>query len=274
MPSIRGTDAMKCSFSGTRPRPGTPGGAWAVALVRAPDDFTMETLARHEGAEVQEINGHAAVFSSRHNGYFVEWKGTADGAPHVLGKMTPATRQDAARWIDNGLGLLDVAGDERLDLLLLRRRLDGSLSPRADYTRARVYYDAAFPPNQDEPLEKLPPHCWQRQVLFIKKPAPDNTAYLVVRDGALLGPFPRRLVALGLVEVEARALVDLAVHAGRRRGVHLHPVEAEVVAAGPRRVLGVRGREREERSAVRRPRGRGRGAAPARTCGRLPVHVA
>lgn len=59
--------------------------------------------------------------------------------------------------------------------------------------------------------------------------------------------------ALGLVVVEAAALVDLEVHARRGRVVDLHAVHAEVGL--PRRgVLGVDERQREERPAVAVPR--------------------
>ena len=54
-----------------------------------------------------------------------------------------------------------------------------ALSQTADYSRARLYYDASYPPttNLDE---VLPQHCWQRQVLFVK--GTEANAYVVVRD--------------------------------------------------------------------------------------------
>ncbi len=60
---------------------------------------------------------------------------------------------------------------------------------------------------------------------------------------------------LGLVEVVAAALVDLEVHAGRRRVVDLHAVHAEVVRTAPER-LRVDERQCEERPAVGVPGGR------------------
>lgn len=64
---------------------------------------------------------------------------------------------------------------------------NAALTPAADYSRARVYYDTAFPPKDDVPDDgaggDLPPHCWQRQVLWVKGPEPTGTAYAVVRDG-------------------------------------------------------------------------------------------
>ena len=57
--------------------------------------------------------------------------------------------------------------------------------PRADYVRSRAYYDGAFPPSKEGEPQELPPHCWQRQLLFVKSADPAGATYLVTRDALL-----------------------------------------------------------------------------------------
>lgn len=129
-------------------RPGVPGGDWTAVVIPLPATYQMADLAKREGTEVQEIAGHAAVLSSRHNGYFVELQTSGEGKTPVLGGMSPATRQDISRWIAEshrsgaGLGLSqylkNAAADdsaqivlaldmhEMLDPVQVRYRLDGT----------------------------------------------------------------------------------------------------------------------------------------------------
>ena len=47
----------------------------------------------------------------------------------------------------------------------------------------RVYYDTVHPPKEGEADDPLPPHCWQRQVFWLKSPAPFDGVDAVVQDG-------------------------------------------------------------------------------------------
>lgn len=128
--------------------PGTPGGNWTVALLPLPADYDLSELAEREGTEVQEIAEHSVVATLRHNGYFVELHGKGKDDSRVLGGMSPATRQQVARWIQEshgGLGLplisdylLQACADPEpqiviafdlehmLDPVTIRYRLNGS----------------------------------------------------------------------------------------------------------------------------------------------------
>jgi hypothetical protein len=99
------------------------------------------------------------------------------GAPLCVDWPSLYEPQITEAWMHN---CVSVA---RMKRFTYRGRVEHSaLSPGVDYTRSRVYYDRAFPPNDKEAAD-LPPHCWQRQVVWVKGPEPDGTAYLVVRDG-------------------------------------------------------------------------------------------
>jgi hypothetical protein len=132
----------------SREHPGAGGPAWTTVLIPLPEGYNMEDLARREGTEVQQIDEHAAVWSPRYNGYFVDLTPPGEQPLRVLGGITPATRQDVARWLADfhrGLGVLGMSDylvtaandpsaqimlavdlQEMLDPVLIRYRIDGA----------------------------------------------------------------------------------------------------------------------------------------------------
>jgi len=106
--------------------PSAPGGEWTAIVVSPPDEITMEGIAKEESTEVQKIGSHAAVFTARRNGYFVEFN-TDEKNHRVLGGMAPATRQNIARWIEEAESsplpkvsdyLLEVSKDVKPQIIL------------------------------------------------------------------------------------------------------------------------------------------------------------
>ena len=102
------------------------------------------------------------------------------GAPLCTDWPSMYTPQINEAWMHNCVSV------NRINRFAYRGRPHASLlTPRADYTRSRVYYDNAHPPKGDpkeDDVGALPTKCWQRQVVFIKGSNPESTAYLVVRD--------------------------------------------------------------------------------------------
>ncbi|MEW4529640.1 hypothetical protein [Maioricimonas sp. JC845] len=71
---------------------GDNGPGRSVALLSASTDLDIQDVARHEQASVQTIAGEPVVRSAR-DSYFALF------GPRLLGVMSPAFRQDMARWI-------------------------------------------------------------------------------------------------------------------------------------------------------------------------------
>lgn len=102
----------------------------------------------------------------------------AKGAPLCTDWPSMYKPQLKEAWYHNAVSI------DRAPRYAYKGRVTASaLLPGVDYSRSRVYYDADHPPPaaEAEPAE-LPTHCWQRQVLWVKKPGPEATAYVVVRD--------------------------------------------------------------------------------------------
>ncbi|MFG0335434.1 MAG: hypothetical protein ACF8TS_18910 [Maioricimonas sp. JB049] len=74
---------------------GDAGGGWSVALLAASKEVDIRNVATHEHTTVQTIRGEPVV-RSRRDCFFVQF------APTLLGVMSPAYRQDVARWIQRG----------------------------------------------------------------------------------------------------------------------------------------------------------------------------
>ncbi|QDU38930.1 hypothetical protein Mal4_32620 [Maioricimonas rarisocia] len=74
---------------------GDTGGGWSVALLAASKEINIQDVAAHEHATVQTIRGEPVVRSPR-DSFFVQF------GPKLLGVMSPAFRQDVARWIQRG----------------------------------------------------------------------------------------------------------------------------------------------------------------------------
>jgi hypothetical protein len=139
---------VKLFVRASREHPGAGGPAWTTVLIPLPEGYSMEDLAKREGTEVQQIDEHAAVWSPRYNGYFVDLTPPGDEPLRVLGGITPATRQDVARWLKElhrGLGVLGMSDylttaandpsaqimlavdlQDMLDPVLIRYRIDGA----------------------------------------------------------------------------------------------------------------------------------------------------
>ncbi|MDB5388824.1 MAG: hypothetical protein JWM11_4470 [Planctomycetaceae bacterium] len=77
---------------GSQVRIGTYTKEWSVAVLAVPPQFSLEGLAAREIARIEEVGGHRAV-RGRRDAYFV------DLGDRVLGVMSPADRQDLARWV-------------------------------------------------------------------------------------------------------------------------------------------------------------------------------
>ena len=127
-------------------RPGMQGGEWSSILLPLPEAANLDQIAEREKVEIQQISGHAAVLSPRRNGYFVMLKGASEGPGRILGGLTPATRQEVSRWIqeiqqgDAGVSdylskaastpdaqlVMAIDLHELLDPIHIRYRLEGS----------------------------------------------------------------------------------------------------------------------------------------------------
>ncbi len=131
-------------------QPGGGGREWTAVLLPVPANYSMADLATHEQSELQTIGTHDLVLSQRHGGYFVELTDPMIESTRVLGGLAPASRQDAARWIDEteaaagAVGVSDylvqAASDESvqvvlaidthhmLDPAMIAHRLDGCVA--------------------------------------------------------------------------------------------------------------------------------------------------
>ena len=99
----------------------------------------------------------------------------AKGAPLVVDWPSMYTPQITEAWMHN---CVSVARMKRF--AYKGRVMNVALSPRVDYARSRVYHDKDFPPKDGD--GEVPQNSWQRQVLFVKRPAPSDGVYLIVRD--------------------------------------------------------------------------------------------
>ncbi|HVJ86654.1 MAG TPA: hypothetical protein VM452_13475, partial [Caulifigura sp.] len=95
----------------TRFRPG-PGDDWSVAILQFNRPVDIQHVAEREGAQVQQVFSRPAVLSKR-NCFF------ALLGPQLLGVVSPAYRQDLARWIERGQRKLDTTLNRYLDEVLL-----------------------------------------------------------------------------------------------------------------------------------------------------------
>jgi hypothetical protein len=95
----------------TRFRPG-PGDDWSVALLTFSRPVEIERVAEREQSTVQMVASKAAVLSRR-NCFF------AVLGPQLLGVISPAHRQDLARWIERGQRKRDATLNRYLDEVLL-----------------------------------------------------------------------------------------------------------------------------------------------------------
>ncbi len=85
---------------GSYVQPGA-GSQWTAVLVPVPANYSMNDLAAREESQVQAIGTHPVVYSQRYQGYFVQLAQASNDSMGVLGGLSPASRQDAARWIDD-----------------------------------------------------------------------------------------------------------------------------------------------------------------------------
>lgn len=104
------------------------------------------------------------------------------GAPLCVDWASMYTPQMSEAWWHNGITVNKIGRYSYRG-----RTLATGFLPRLDYSRSRVYYDAAAKPNADTPDDgvpatALPDKVWQRQVLFLKSADPAAATYLVVRD--------------------------------------------------------------------------------------------
>ena len=95
----------------TRFRPG-PGDDWSVAILQFNRPVDIQHVAEREGATVQQVFSRPAILSKR-NCFF------AVLGPQLLGVVSPAYRQDLARWIERGQRKLDSTLNRYLDEVLL-----------------------------------------------------------------------------------------------------------------------------------------------------------
>ncbi|MBT5017482.1 MAG: hypothetical protein HON04_01930 [Planctomicrobium sp.] len=82
--------------------PGAGGESWALGMVSLDSKDRLQEIAKLEGNEIQDLNGFKILFSSKYGGYFTEIdledvKSELD----ILALLTPASRQETARWIDS-----------------------------------------------------------------------------------------------------------------------------------------------------------------------------
>jgi hypothetical protein len=95
----------------TRFRPG-PGDDWSVALLTFSRPVDMKRVAEQEQSSIQLVASKPAVLSRR-NCFFAEL------GPQLLGVVSPAHRQDLARWIERGQRKHDATLNRYLDEVLL-----------------------------------------------------------------------------------------------------------------------------------------------------------
>jgi hypothetical protein len=95
----------------TRFRPG-PGDDWSVALLSFSRPVDIKRVAEQEQTSVQMVNSKPAVLSRR-NCFFAEL------GPQLLGVVSPAHRQDLARWIERSQRKHDATLNRYLDEVLL-----------------------------------------------------------------------------------------------------------------------------------------------------------
>ncbi len=134
--------------------PGRTEKEWTTAVVTLPLGSDFATLIETEDSEIQTLAGKRAIQSSR-DAYFVELNS------QVLGVMTPALRQEAARWvhsIDEGhiaplseylqsasrsekhvVIALDMA--DMLDPILLRWRFESAAALRGKQSEIDAYVE-------------------------------------------------------------------------------------------------------------------------------------
>jgi hypothetical protein len=77
---------------GSQVRLGSVARDWSVGVLSVPPKFSLDALAKREKARVEELGGRRAV-RGRRDAFFV------DLGDRVLGVMSPAYRQNAARWV-------------------------------------------------------------------------------------------------------------------------------------------------------------------------------
>ncbi|MDB5388825.1 MAG: hypothetical protein JWM11_4471 [Planctomycetaceae bacterium] len=77
---------------GSQVRLATSTREWSASVMAVPPQFSLEGLAHRENAHVEELAGHRAVHGQR-DALFI------DLGERVLGVMSPAHRQEAARWV-------------------------------------------------------------------------------------------------------------------------------------------------------------------------------
>src|SRR5436190_180365 len=95
----------------TRFRPG-PGDDWSVALLTFSRPVDIKRVAEQEQSSIQQVASKPAVLSRR-NCFFAEL------GPQLLGVVSPAQRQDLARWIDSSQRKHDATLNRYLDEVLL-----------------------------------------------------------------------------------------------------------------------------------------------------------
>ncbi len=110
------------------------GGKWEIGVANPRGRITMEQIAVREKGAVEDIAGAVAVLSPR-NVYFVEIR------PWIIGMVSPADRQDAAKWVKSlrnvpgGVVRLDpflktsVTSGDRLTQFIMAIDLADSVNP-------------------------------------------------------------------------------------------------------------------------------------------------
>jgi hypothetical protein len=92
------------------------GSQWTAVLVPVPRNYSMNDLATREESPAQAIGTHPVVYSPRYRGYFVQLAQATNDRMGVLGGIAPASRQDAARWIDEAV---EAAGETKISEYLV-----------------------------------------------------------------------------------------------------------------------------------------------------------
>lgn len=77
---------------GSLVHPSVPEEVWSAAVVRRPEGVSIESIAAHEGAPVEELAGAPAV-RSRRDSYLLQ------PLPDIIAAYRPAHRLEAARWV-------------------------------------------------------------------------------------------------------------------------------------------------------------------------------
>ncbi|MGD9856205.1 MAG: hypothetical protein AB7U20_14775 [Planctomycetaceae bacterium] len=83
---------VKTLVVGSLVHPSVPEEVWSAAVVKLPEGTTFESLAEHEGTQVEELAGAPAV-RSRRNNYLMQ------PLPGILAVYRPAHRLEASRWV-------------------------------------------------------------------------------------------------------------------------------------------------------------------------------